>query len=294
MRASAQKADGWRRGSGWGGWWVGVAVLGGGATVLAEPPQVRFDLPALVAGRDVTPAAWQSREQKLVEIKLELSSLHQGGREEDLDHYFVRVAGQHEPLRIVDYLPKTQHEALTSPLSVQDSTEQTFSLGITLGGKYELFSLTGPTIGTAGKTSSSVKYERLPPLETVAASGTLGRGSELFVKLRATARHRLEGSRQIALVIQVPAAWRGTVLRVDCEAFGIRRGVVSALDQMVLCGQQTLRVAVYLEGDWEGQTRARQLAARQGWRTETADPPAGWMTVPRWSLRLPRVEPVSR
>lgn len=284
-----------------GGWrdrtWVclGSVVLVGllAQPVRGEPPQVLFDVPAIVAARDVTPPSRQGGP-KLVEIKLELSSLHQGGREEDLDHYFVRIAGWQSPLTIVDYLPKTQHEALTSPISVQDSTEQTLSLGITLAGKYELVSVSGPTIGAASKSSSSVKYDRLPPLETVAASGTLARGSELFVKLRATPRHKLEGSRQLALVVQVPAQWRGQVLRVECEAWGIRRGVVSAWDQTVLCGQKTLLVAVYLEGDDQGQQRAAQFAARQTARPASPPQPATRNSLPRWSLRLPLGEAVAR
>lgn len=284
-----------------GGWrdrtWVclGSVVLVGllAQPVRGEPPQVLFDVPAIVAARDVTPPSRQGGP-KLVEIKLELSSLHQGGREEDLDHYFVRIAGWQSPLTIVDYLPKTQHEALTSPISVQDSTEQTLSLGITLAGKYELVSVSGPTIGAASKSSSSVKYDRLPPLETVAASGTLARGSELFVKLRATPRHKLEGSRQLALVVQVPAQWRGQVLRVECEAWGIRRGVVSAWDQTVLCGQKTLLVAVYLEGDDQGQQRAAQFAARQTARPASPPQPAARNSLPRWSLRLPLGEAVAR
>jgi hypothetical protein len=274
---------------------VGGVVLAGALTSLArgEPPQVVFDVPAVVAARDVTPPS-KGAGPKLVEIKLELSSLHQGGREEDLDHYFLRIAGWQSPLTIVDYLPKTQHEALTSPVSVQDSTEQSFSLGITLAGKYELVSVSGPTLGAATKTSSCVKYDRLPPLETVAASGTLARGSELFVKLRATPRHKLEGSRQLGLVVQVPAEWRAAVLRVACEAWGIRRGVVSAWDQPVLCGQKTLLVAVYLEGDAQAQQRAAQFAARQTARPEGSQPPAVRNSLPRWSLRLPLVEPATR
>jgi hypothetical protein len=242
----------------------------------------------------VTPASQQGGGPRLVEIKLELSSLHRGGREDDLDHYFIRIAGWQSPLTIVDYLPKTQHEALTSPVSVQDSTEQSLSLGITLAGKYELVSVNGPTLGAATKTSSCVKYDRLPPLETVAASGTLARGSELFIKLRATARHKLEGSRQLALVVQVPADWRGEVLRVECEARGVRRGVVSAWDQSVLCGQQTLLVAVYREGDDQARQRAAQFAARQAARGASPEPPATRNSLPRWSLRLPLVEPAAR
>lgn len=282
--------------------WVALAAVGivpvWMSLAHAEPPEVVFDLPATAAAREVLPSSRvgsdQQSDRKLVEIKLELSSLHRGGREEDLEYYFLRIAGWQTPLTIVDYLPKTQHEALTSAVSVQDSTEQSYSLGITLAGKYELVSWTGPTVGAATKTTSCVKYDRLPPLETVAASGTLARGSELFVKLRATARHKLEGSRQLALVVQVPADWRGQVLRIDCAAHGIRRGVVSALDQKVLCGQATLLVAVYLEGDTLGQQQAVQFAARQASRQAGTDPSTARNSLPRWSLRLPLLEPVPR
>src|SRR5258705_435068 len=85
----------------------------------------------------------------------------------------------------------------------------------------------------------------LTPLETVAASGTLLRGSSVFFKIKSTPRNLLEGTREYALVLSVPAAWRADYIRVRCEAEGIRRGMVSTFDEQTQCGQREFLASLY-------------------------------------------------
>src|SRR4051812_14335910 len=154
----------------------GIVVVPAAA---ADPPRVQFDMPYVVACRDVTPADYSASHPgyKLMEAKLEVSSLLIAGQEKDLTHYFLRVESPQRTLAIVDYLPKTKHEALASSVTTEKSTERAVALGINLSEKYELLTLPGPSAGIGQKKTSSVKTELLPPLETVAASGTLDRGS---------------------------------------------------------------------------------------------------------------------
>jgi hypothetical protein len=234
--------------------------------VAAEPPRVQFDMPYSVACRDVSPADFGTKQpgSKLIEAKFPISALLAAGSEADLSHYFVRVELPSRPLTVVDYLPKTQHESVAKAVTVDRGTEKTAALGINLSGKYELLTLPGPSAGVGQKKSSSVKVELLPPLEAVAASGTLSRGSAVFFKLRATPRNPLEGSREYGLVLRVPANWRADYLRVRCEAEGIRRGMFSSLDERVMCGQREFVVALYQEGDDEAQGIAENFARREG------------------------------
>jgi hypothetical protein len=107
-----------------------------------------------------------------------------------------------------------------------------------------------------------VKYDLLPPLETVAASGTLLRGSGVFFKLKGSPRRPLEGASEFALVLRVPRDWRADYVRVQCQATAIERGLVSSLDQTITAGERKFLVALYLEGDEGARQTADEFARR--------------------------------
>lgn len=244
-------------------------------TTLAEAPRVRFDMPYAIACRDVTsPEFAQSHPgYKLMEAKIEISSLLTAGQEKDLNHYFIRVESPAQTLVIADYLPKTKYEAIATSMTKEDSTERIAALGINLSGKYELLTLPGPSAGIGQSKKSSVKYELLPPLETVAASGTLDRGSALFFKIKSNPRNLLEGTREYGLVFQTPVTWRADYIRLRCEAEGIRRGVVSTFDEQFTCGQREFLVALYQDGDEPARRVAENFARREAAKVaQTANP----------------------
>jgi hypothetical protein len=236
------------------------------AVLQAEAPHVQFDLPYAVACRDVTPPdfAIANPGQKLVEVKLEISSLLTAGSERDLTQYFIRVDSPERTLAVVDYLPKTSHESrMAGNVNVQKGKENSTTLGINFSGKYEVISAVGPSAGVSGKNTSCVKYDLLPPLETVAASGTLLRGSAVFFKIKASPRQLLEGTREYGLVLRVPTNWRADYLRVRCEAEGIQRSVVSTFDEEVNCGQKEFLVSLYQAGDEQARRTAENFARQR-------------------------------
>jgi hypothetical protein len=226
-------------------------------------PRVHFDMPYAIACQDVTPPEFAAAnpEHRLVEAKFEISSLLLAGEERDLSQYFIRIDSPKRTLLVVDYLPKTLHESRhAGPIAHQTSEERSASIGINLAGKYEVITGAGANAGIGTKNTSCVKYDLLPPLETVAASGTLLRGAGVFFKLRATPRRPLEGASEFALVLRVPAEWRSDYVRVHCEADGVQKGLVRSLDETVRCGRRDFFVALYLAGDETARLQAEQLA----------------------------------
>jgi hypothetical protein len=265
------------------GWLLLPFSLGVSTTaVIAEAPRVRFDMPYAIACRDVTPAEFGQTHSgyKLMEAKLEISSLLAGGQEKDLTQFLVRVENPTRTLVITDYLPKTKHEANATSMTKEDSTERAVALGINLSEKYELLTLPGPSAGIGQTKKSSIKYELLPPLETVAASGTLDRGSALFFKIKSSPRNLLEGTREYGLVFKVPANWRADYIRVRCEAEGIRRGVVSTFDEQFTCGNREFLVALYQDGDETARRLAENFARREAVKLNqtSASKPQSWPT----------------
>src|SRR5438034_11795922 len=93
---------------------------------LAEQPRVSFDMPYAVACRDVTPGEYSASHPgyKLMEAKLEISSLLTAGQEKDLTEYFIRIESPQRTLAIADYLPKTKHEALASSITKEIGSER--------------------------------------------------------------------------------------------------------------------------------------------------------------------------
>lgn len=229
----------------------------------AELPRVLFDMPYAVSCRDVTPPEFASANpgDKLIEVKLRISSLLQAGKEHDVAQYFIRAESPQRTMQVVDFLPKTARESLHGGnTSVQKNSETTISLGINVSGQYQALTAAAATTGISHKSGSCVKYELLPPLETVTASGTMLRGSGVYFKLKSSERNLLEGERDFALILRVPRGWRGDYLHVRCESEGIVRGLVGSLDERRLCGERDFLVALYLEGDAEARRAAESLS----------------------------------
>lgn len=259
------------------------------AVAAAETPRVHFDMPFTIACRDVTPPEFAAANpsQKLVEARFEISTLLLAGQERDLAQLFIRIDSPDRSVTVVDYLPKTLHEARhATPIGITKTDEKNASIGINLSGKYEVFTSVGANAGLGRKTTSCVKYDLLPPLETVAASGTLLRGSGVFFKLKGNERRLLEGASQFALVLRVPSDWRLERFRVHCEAAAIERGLVSSFDQTIRVGQRDFFVALHLAGDEPARLMAEQSARQSATPAKAADPrtstkpslnPATWL-----------------
>ena len=247
--------------------WIGVLISACGVgEVLAEVPRVHFDMPFVVACRDVSSPEFLAANagDKLIEARFDISSLLVAGEERDLTEYLIRIESPQRSLAVVDYLPKTLHESRhAKPISVQETDESSAQIGINIAGQYEFLTGTGLNAGLGKKHISCVKQELLPPLETVAASGTLLRGSAVFFKLKASSRQLLEGAREYSLILRVPAEWRADYVHVYCRAQGLERSFIGSFDQHVTCGNRDFVVALHLEGDVAARATADAFARRQ-------------------------------
>ena len=85
----------------------------------------------------------------------------------------------------------------------------------------------------------------------------------MFFKIKSSPRNLLEGTREYALVLRVPAVWRADYLRVHCEAEGIRHNMISTFDEEIRCGQRDFLVALYQDGDAEARKIAENFARRE-------------------------------
>lgn len=239
-----------------------VSVLGENRELWAESPRVKFDMPYLLAARDVTPAAFSQANprERLVEVRFPISSFLAAGDEDDLTQLVYRIEGPQGQFAVTDFLPKTTLESrYAGNLNIESLSDHETDLHIDLAGNYQW--LTGFTANAKyhDKEFSQVKGELLPPLEAVAASGTTNRQRGVYFKLRGSSRTWLEGEKEFAAVLRVHQDWRADYVVVRCEAEGIQRGFVKQLDERRSAGRRDFVVALYAEGDESAKAAAAEL-----------------------------------
>ena len=230
------------------------------AVAEAGQPHVRFDMIPAVPCRDVTDDEFAALHpgERLYEARLEISSMLVAGSEADLVEFFFRMASPQQTLRIVDYSPRTTLASdYHGGIAIEEKEEKTKSAGLAIGGVWEPVKVTGHG-DAGGKKSLTKTYELVAPMESIAASGTVDHGFGVYFKLRQSRQTNLEGSKEFQLIFRAPAEWRGDLLNVRCEAFGVDRGIVRQLDQNVRCGLNEFPVALYRAGDPEAQSIARR------------------------------------
>ena len=232
--------------------------------VTADEPKVQFDTGYLVACREVTTPAFAAANpgQKLVEARFAVSSFILSGDEAQITQHVYRFEGVQGTVQVHDYLPRTTLDTrYAGPIAMQTENDKAATLNINLLGKYE--ALTGSTITADWNETHNAqsKYSLLPPLEAVAASGTLNRSRSVFFKLRGNDRTWLEGTKEFGLILATPQAWQADYLRVRCEAEGLRH--VNGRDEKFACGQRDFLIGLFSEGDEAARQAAYQLVAAE-------------------------------
>jgi hypothetical protein len=242
-----------------------IAFCCSNAAALAEPPRVSFDLASIAACRDVTSESFmrENPDERLLELKLEISAILHQGEDGDLTEFLYRFESRCPPLRVVDYSPKTSLATdIVGNVGVEKKKESSSSLGVNGNGGFQQY-VKGSISGTAAigsKSNALVRYDVLPPLDPLSTSGTLGRGTGVYFKLKASKRTALEGAKQFVAVLRAPANWRAGLLQIHCRAEGVHRGVLSSLDETFVCGVNRHMLAMYLEGDEQAKALAREYA----------------------------------
>ncbi|MEQ8789907.1 MAG: hypothetical protein RIC55_26670 [Pirellulaceae bacterium] len=236
------------------------------SATFAGPPHVQFDAAYVVACRDVTTEEFARANpyDRLVEARIDISALLRHGSEDDLAEYYYRLTSPQRSIQVRDYLPKTTLAGdIEGAISIEEKNENSAGLGITLAGVYAGAAKAAADANLGVKHSKTVRYDKLPPLESLTASGTIDRGTGAFFKLRPSSRTSLEGGNEFVLMLRVPVEWRADYLQLHCQAAGWRRGPVRALDERVTCGYGDFLIALHLEGDGMARDAALELTSAE-------------------------------
>jgi len=229
--------------------------------------EAQFDVPPVVACRDITTADFQLHNpgQRLWEAKLSVSVLARKAAEGRITQLLVRIDNPRRALRVVDYAP---HTALTTEVQGvvrrEHHAESTRSFDFHLKGGVPGIGEGAASGSARDRKTTDEHYERLPPLKLSVASGTTQRGSGVYFKLKPTPRTTLEGSHDFTLWFAAAETWSGDHLRVRCEAFAREPALVPSLDESVPWGDQDFVTALYRSGDEAGRAAAESLVRAEG------------------------------
>jgi hypothetical protein len=239
----------------------------------ADEPRLALDVAAQEAAvlmvSDCLPVG---PDEQLVAVRVRVSTLVLAGGDEALESLLVTIRGPGRRARVVDYAPRTEmgSDVVGTIGVVENSTRDRgasadvkatirWPLGL---GLIEAFPQASAS--TSDQQQTSETYERLPPQELLAASGTTDGGYGAMFKLRRSSQVSLEGTHDLALLLAVPRSWRGDWLVVNVAADGAGEEHGGWSDDDDLRTVVTRLVGLHLDGDGEAQALAAWLGQAQG------------------------------
>lgn len=241
----------------------GLSVASSLGTKVAAAELVTFDVPRTVDFQPVAGGPWGPAPTGMADFEMCMPVSTLVRETAHVDELFLRIDFPMGFVEIVDYLPRTAMETnVAGKISVEQRSENGQTVGLSASGAYDKLITGNATAGVNSKDSLAVKYDLLPPLELVTATGTLHRRSAAYFKFKASSRGTLEGERKVVLVLRAPLAWRAGYAVVTCRAEG-KRTNVPPLEDPRWHTQRSFLVAVYRRGDAQAQAVARQFSVSE-------------------------------
>lgn len=242
--------------------WLAVTIWSSSITCFAGTPTcVHFDVPDTVKCRPYEQGGFRDADDDLLVVaNFSISTLVRVGHEEQRLQLLFVLESPERTMRVIDYSPKTElFSTVTGEIEYQRQSERTSEAG--LNASFHISpSLNGDArVNSQSRTNEQLSYHQMPPLQLLAASGTISRGSAVYFKLKPSPRTSLEGVRDFQVVFQVPRSWRADYLRLRCVAYETAEEE-SNRERIPICGSSDFLVPLYLSGDDPARLAAERLA----------------------------------
>lgn len=234
----------------------------GSSSVLAAPaPCVHFDVPDTVKCRPYEQGGFREADDDLLVVaNFSISTLVRVGHEEEKLQLLFVLESPERTMRVVDYSPKTElFSTVTGEIEYQRQSEHSSEAGLNASFQVPPALNGDAKLSSQSRTNENLKYHQMPPLQLLAASGTIARGSAVYFKLKPSPRTSLEGVRDFQVVFQVPRSWRADYLRLRCVAYE-QGSHDHGRDGDPICGSSDFLVPLYLAGDDAARSAAEELA----------------------------------
>ena len=171
----------------------------------------------------------------------------------------MRIENPDRSIQVVDYQPRTTLATdIVGNIGIETKQDQSTAFDLALSGQQA--GILGTTsVDLGNKQGKSVKWQHLPPLELLSASGTIARGSGAYFKLKSSSQTSLEGNRNFTLLLRVPHDWQSGVLHIDCRGQARQRNSLTQREETVTCGHHRFVVALHATGNSLAQRHAERF-----------------------------------
>jgi hypothetical protein len=215
---------------------------------------VAFDVPAIVIAEPVNPKVVSDpiTGGQLMRLRISLSTVIAPDFHGSISEYLVEISSPGQRLRVIDFWPKNEaYSEYDGTVTVESSRHKDERFQFGLGAAY-------PGVGSAhasgdyrNRLNVNESYQRRPPMQAVTSSGTIRQGFGVFYKFRPGPVDVLEGSRQVAILVEVPQGWRADLLRVSMTAAGSKNSLSAETTghRGAILSTQQFWITTHREGD---------------------------------------------
>lgn len=227
----------------------------------AQAPAVAFDVPAIVVAELVNPAVVSSPTTggELMRLRIPVSSVIGPVYPGAIGEFLVEFNSPSQSLRVVDFWPKNEtYSEFEGTVSVEASREKDERFHFNLGAAYPGIGQAAASGDYRNKMNVQESYQRHPPEKTLTSSGTIQQGFGVFFKFRPGRVDFVEGSRDIAILVEAPRGWRADLLKVRMTATGSTASGAYNSQQPRIVATDQFWITTHREGD--GAAAAQALA----------------------------------
>lgn len=225
---------------------------------------VQFDVQPIAPATVVenSSVAPQMPNSRFVQVRLDSSVIVPTAFQGDVVEAVIQISSRKESIQVADYWPKTEmYTTVVGYKLVAENSDHMQRMSLNAVGGYPgIVSANGNTYQHE-IDQRAVQYEEEPAKKLLTASGTVGRRTGVYFKLRSTPQMVLEGSRTFVLLLEVPQSWRGDVLEVEMVAYG--KGSDNPSKKSKQVGRNRFLVAVYSDGDIAAAESAMRFVQQQ-------------------------------
>ncbi|MCA9194428.1 MAG: hypothetical protein KDB03_21810 [Planctomycetales bacterium] len=249
-----------------------IPVLGILSTPFLLAQEVRFDTPAIVIAQPINPAVVEQPTMggRLLRLQIPISTFIEASFQGQISELTIELISPNQTLRVIDFWPRMEtYSDIEGSVNVQTTQQQDRNLKVNLTAAYP--PVTGSLAGDfQNKTQYQESFQRRPPMQVLLSSGISHRGYGVCFKFRPGTTPMLEGTHDIAILVEAAPQWRGDLIRFLARASGTGGKTHS---RGSVLSQTDLWIATHLEGDHQAcaevrcyvtqEQRLRALAASQ-------------------------------
>jgi hypothetical protein len=224
---------------------------------------INFDTPSSVPCKDVTPAQFKTNNPngRIIEVRFKITA-DLSIEEDTLAFIRYKIAFPTNCV-VQDYLPKTTLDSsVAAPIQIESEASQSSGYQISANAGASVNYVVGSGGGGIGggynssKTAnSSVQISYLPPQQVVMAVGTANRDSAIWWKLEPMNQVTLDGEKEFAVLLKVPANWQDSCAELMCSR------KLQGDDEICM---KDMWIGLYPDGNTNLKRKAEKDAKNQG------------------------------